>query len=88
MARKTSPSFVVELPLATTPEDEQRLGKGLFEAAKRLNNALLQFGLALVDAMRAIPEWQAAKAMSRKDEDARAARGVWLGAQSLQVLRL
>jgi putative transposase len=79
MARKTHPSFVVELPLAPTPEDEQRLGKGLFEAAKRLNNALLQSGLALVDAMRASPEWQAAKAMPRKDEDARAARGAAFG---------
>lgn len=69
MAKKPKPSFVVELPLATTPSDNSRLGKGLFEAAKRLNNTLLQNGLEIVDAIRNDPAWDLARKMPRKTEE-------------------
>ena len=75
MARKNTPSFVVELPLAATPRDESRLGKGLFEAAKRLNNTLLQNGLETVDAVRNDPAWSLARKMPRKNQEEIIARG-------------
>ena len=73
MAKKLKPSHVVELALDTDPADERRL-RGLFTAGARLNNALLQEGLALVDAMRADPAWAAARKLPRGTAEQRSAR--------------
>ena len=74
MARQSTPSFVLELPLRTTPGDERRLDKGLFVAATRLHNALLQAGLALVQAIRDDPAWTAARQLPRATATQRQAR--------------
>ena len=47
MARKTTPTFIVEIPLAVTASDARRLD-GVFDAGKRLYNVLLQEGRHLV----------------------------------------
>lgn len=65
MVRKTTPSFVLELALQTTPGDERRLERGLFVAATRLNNAVLQDGLGIVQAIREDPAWAAARTLPR-----------------------
>ena len=67
-------SFVVEFPLATTPTDEARLGKGLFEAAKRLRNTLLQKGLELVTLMRNDPAWEEARKLPKSSDEQKIAR--------------
>jgi putative transposase len=72
MSRSSGPTFIAELPLATTARDDRRLG-GRVECGKRLNNVLLQEGLALVEAMRADPDWEAAQKIPRSDPEARAA---------------
>jgi hypothetical protein len=73
MGASTS-SFVVSLPLRTTLADERRLIAGVFEAAKRVHNATLQDGLALVDAMRSSAEWAAACVMPKTTPDQRKVR--------------
>lgn len=73
MPRKSTPTFVVEIPLAVTPSDARRLD-GVFEAGKRLYNVLLQEGLGLVDRMRADPAWAAALALPKKLDEERIAR--------------
>lgn len=70
MARKPKPSHVVELPLAPDPADRRRL-LGLFTAGARLNNVLLQEGLAKVDALRADPAWAEARLLPRDQRQAR-----------------
>ena len=75
MVRKTNtPSFVLELALQTTPADERRLARGLFVAATRLNNTLLQQGLRIVQALRSDPAWDAARKMPRTTGEQRKSR--------------
>ena len=81
MARKTTPSYVVELPLATTASDLRRLD-GVCDAGKRLTNAMLQDGLAIVAAIRADSAWAAARTMSRATAEQRKLRG-----QAFQAVR-
>ena len=71
--KKTTPSYVVELSLATNAADERELADR-FLCGRRLLNALLQDGLARVNAMRADPKWQAARAMPKKTKPQRKAR--------------
>jgi putative transposase len=73
MPRKSTPSFVVEIPLQVTPGDERQL-LATFEAAKRVYNTVLQAGLKSVQAMRADPAWATAKAMPHKLDEERKAR--------------
>lgn len=72
-SKKSTPSYVVELALDTTPRDERRL-TGLMEAAKRLYNVVLQDGLDVVAALRADPAWEAARKLPRASEENRKAR--------------
>lgn len=58
--RRSTPSFIVELPLRTHKQDERWLDDRLLCGA-RLSNVLLQDGLDIVEAMRKDPGWQAAK---------------------------
>ena len=74
MPRKAKPTYVVEIPLDTTPHDVRRLA-GVFEAAKRLHNAVLQSGLDTLDALRSDPAWAAARELPRKTKEQVAARG-------------
>lgn len=72
MPRSSGPKFTAELSLATTAQDDRRLG-GRVECGKRLDNVLLQEGFELVEAMRADLDWEAAQKLSRSDPKARAA---------------
>lgn len=74
MTSKAKPTYVVEVPLDTTPHDERRLA-GVFEAAKRLYNAVLQSGLDILDSLRNDPQWEAARRLPNKTKEAAAARG-------------
>ena len=56
---KTS-SYIVELPLRTSQEDERLLDDRL-SCAARLSNVTLQHGIEIVCAMRADPRWIAAR---------------------------
>jgi putative transposase len=58
--RVKTPSFVVELPLATHVEDERLLNDRLL-CGSRLYNCLLQDGLAIVEALRNDAEWPLAR---------------------------
>jgi putative transposase len=82
MPRKTTPSFVVELPLDTTLSDETQLNKKVFEAAKRLNNVLLKEGINIVQAIRNDPAWAAARKLPNADKEQRIVRG-----QAFQAVR-
>lgn len=73
MQRKKRSTHVVELSLETSPSDERRL-VGVFDAAKRLYNTLLQDGLLIVDALRADPAWAAARSLPRTTPAQREAR--------------
>lgn len=63
-ARKPTPTFLVELPLAVTPGQAKRLRAHL-EAARQLYNAVLSEGQRRLRHMRADPAWQAARAIPR-----------------------
>jgi putative transposase len=76
MAKISTPSFVLEFPLATNLSDEARLNKGMFEAAKRLRNTLLQEGLEMVQAIRNDPAWDLTRKMPKADNAQRKSRGV------------
>lgn len=60
MPKKSTPSFILEFPLATSLSDEARLNKGMFEAGKRLRNTLLQEGLRIIDDIRNDAAWDSA----------------------------
>jgi hypothetical protein len=60
--RKTTPSFIAEFPLATTPSDERELSIRL-DAARNLYNACLGESLRRLDLMRQSKAWQAARAL-------------------------
>ena len=74
MPRTLKPTYIAELPLATTPGDERRLA-GVFDAAKRLANVLLQDGLDIVAAIRADAGWAAARKLPKTTPAQRTARG-------------
>lgn len=73
MAKKKTPSFVVELPLKTTAEDERWLSDRV-ECAKRLYNTILQEGFDIVKTMRSSDAWAQALAMPKKTVDEKKAR--------------
>jgi putative transposase len=64
MPRKTKPSFVVELPLRTTPADE-RSCTIMLDAARTIYNASLGEGLRRLDRMRQSKAYQAARKVPR-----------------------
>ena len=74
MPKASTPSFVLELPLQVSSSDERLLARGVFEAGKRLNNALLQEGLACIERIRQDSDWATARGMPRKTEQQRKAR--------------
>ena len=67
-----TPTFVVELPLATNARQAKRL-RAHFEAARCLYNALLGEANKRMLRMRADARWQAARAIPRAQKQARAA---------------
>ena len=62
MPRKTTPSFVLEIPLVVSPHDDRVLA-GRLEAGRRVYNATLGAMLGRVDALRQDPAWALARAM-------------------------
>jgi len=58
--RRKTPSFIVDLPLRTSREDDKHLNDR-FLCGSRLNNVTLQEGLDIVKAMRNDQEWQSAR---------------------------
>jgi hypothetical protein len=68
-SQETAPrqSVVVELPLATSGQDERRLHDRVLCGA-RLSNVLLQTGLDMVEAMRADPDWEAARQIRDREQ--------------------
>lgn len=64
--RVKTPSFVIELPLRTSIEDERLLNDRML-CGSRLHNVLLADGIEMVDGMRSDPEWKAAKKIKDKD---------------------
>jgi hypothetical protein len=72
MKKSTTPTFLLELPLAVSPGQARRL-RAHFEAARCLCNALLGEALARLHRMWADPAWQAARAMPKTQKQERAA---------------
>jgi hypothetical protein len=64
MPRKPTPSFILELPLRTSPADE-RARAIMLDAARNIGNAVLGEGLRRLDLMRKSKAYQAARKMSR-----------------------
>ena len=64
MARKSTPSFVLELPLRTTATDERALAIRL-EAARNIYNACLGEALRRLDRMRESKAWQAVRQLPK-----------------------
>ena len=71
--KKTTPSFVTELPLQTTPTDEKRLLARL-EAARQVYNACLGESLKRLDLLRQSKAYQAARQMPRGQKNSAKAR--------------
>ena len=71
MKRAKTPTFLLELPLQVNWSTEQSLRAHL-EAARCLYNALLHEANKRLQQMRRDPAWQAARALSRSDQRARA----------------
>ena len=67
VARTSSPSFIVDLPLRTTAADERALSVRL-EAARHLYNASLDESLRRLDLMRQSRAWQTARVMPKGKE--------------------
>src|SRR5260221_13736059 len=72
MKKSTTPTFLLELPLAVTPRQARRQ-QAHFEAARALYNALLGEALARLHRMRADPAWQAARAIPKAQKQEHAA---------------
>jgi hypothetical protein len=72
MKKSTTPTFLLELPLAVNPGQARHL-RAHFEAARCLYNALLGEALARLHRMRADPAWQAARAIPKTQKQERAA---------------
>ncbi len=70
MKRSSTPTFLLELPLAVDPGQAKRLCAH-FEAARCLYNALLGEALRRLRRLRADPRWQAARAIPRKQKEER-----------------
>src|SRR5574337_587071 len=64
---KTTPSFVCELPLRTTPADERALAIQL-EMSRQIYNACLGESLRVLTLMRESRDWQQARAMPKGKE--------------------
>lgn len=62
MSRKAAPSFVLELPLVVSPEQDQTLAVR-FEAGRQLCNAVLGEALRRLDLMKQSRTWAAARKM-------------------------
>ena len=71
MKKSTTPTFLLELPLAVDLGQAKRL-RAHFEAARCLYNALLDEALRRLNRMRADPAWQAARALPRSQKRERA----------------
>ena len=72
MKKSTTPTFLMELPLAVTPGQAKRL-RAHFETARCLYNALLGEALGRLRCMWADPAWQAARALPKAQKRERAA---------------
>src|SRR5262245_22809952 len=70
--QKTTPTFLLELPLQVNSQQARRL-RGHFEAARHLYNALLGEAMKRVRRMRADVRWQEARLIPRSDKQARTA---------------
>lgn len=70
--RSKTPSFILEVPLVVKPEDERGL-LGRLEAARRLYNAVLDDALARLAAMRADPDYAAARVLPKGSKARKAA---------------
>src|SRR5215472_10965946 len=70
--RKTTPTFLLELPLQVTSQQAKHL-HGHFEAARHLYNALLGEAMKRVRRLRADVRWQQARLIPRSDKQARTA---------------
>ena len=64
MARKTTPTFIVELPLGVIRADAREMGVRL-ELGRQLYNACLGEGLRRLERLREGPAWAQASAMPR-----------------------
>lgn len=62
--KKTTPSFIIEIPLRASPAQTAALNKR-FEAARQVYNACLGEGLKRLDLMRQSKAWQAARKMPK-----------------------
>lgn len=69
--KQKTPSFVLELPLRTTPAERKTLQKRL-DAGRQIYNAALGEGLRRLDLMRQSKAWQAARKLTGKAERAKA----------------
>ena len=72
MKKSTTPTFLLELPLAVDAGQARRL-HAHFEAARCLYNALLGEALKRLRRMRADPRWQEARAMPKTQKQERRA---------------
>jgi hypothetical protein len=70
MKRSTTPTFLLELPLRVDAGQVRRLSAH-FEAARCLYNALLGEAMKRLQAMRADPAWQEARAVPRSHKQER-----------------
>src|SRR5262249_15987703 len=69
---KTTPSFLLELPLPVNSQQARHL-RGHFEAARHLYNALLGEAVKRLHRMRAESRWRAARLIPRSEHQARKA---------------
>ncbi len=72
MKKSTTPTFLLELPLAVTQRQARRQ-RAHFEAARALYNTLLGEALRRLERQRADPAWQAARAIPKAQKQERAA---------------
>gem|GEM_PF-1675138 len=70
MRQKTTPSFILSLPLQVNAQQAARL-HAHFECARQLYNALLAEAMKRLTRMKADPTWQAACSIPRSDKPAR-----------------
>ena len=74
MAKRTTPTFIVELPLPVSKRDERELLVRL-DVCRQLYNACLGEALRRLDRMRDSLDWQRAKALKGKTMAMAQARG-------------
>src|SRR5689334_24018205 len=70
--QKTTPTFMLELPLQVNSQQAKRL-RGHFEAARHLYHALLGEAVRRLRRMHADVRWQQARLLPRSDKPARTA---------------